>query len=67
MSLVNGSTIDFQTELIGSSFHVVDNPQASTMSQSYAALCPGPVAVVGRNMLIFALGDIEWVWMRPEL
>ncbi|KAI0365943.1 hypothetical protein BV20DRAFT_1046478 [Pilatotrama ljubarskyi] len=28
MSLLKGSTIDFATELIGSSFRVVDNPQA---------------------------------------
>jgi len=28
MSLLNGSTIDFATELIGSSFRVLDNPQA---------------------------------------
>ncbi|KAF8995486.1 hypothetical protein BDQ17DRAFT_1365683 [Cyathus striatus] len=28
LSLLNGSTIDFATELIGSSFRVVDNPQA---------------------------------------
>jgi iron-sulfur cluster assembly 2 len=28
LSLLNGSTIDFATELIGSSFHVLDNPQA---------------------------------------
>jgi Fe-S cluster assembly iron-binding protein IscA len=28
MSLLNGSVIDFATELIGSSFRVLDNPQA---------------------------------------
>jgi len=32
MSLLNGSTIDFATELIGSSFRVVDNPQAKGSS-----------------------------------
>jgi len=28
MSLLNGSTVDFMTELIGSSFQVLDNPQS---------------------------------------
>jgi Fe-S cluster assembly iron-binding protein IscA len=28
LSLLNGSTIDFATELIGSSFRVLDNPQS---------------------------------------
>lgn len=28
LQLLRGSTIDFATELIGSSFRVVDNPQA---------------------------------------
>lgn len=28
LSLLNGSTIDFATELIGSTFRVVDNPQS---------------------------------------
>jgi len=28
LSLLNGSTIDYATELIGSSFRIVDNPQA---------------------------------------
>lgn len=28
LSLLNGSTVDFATELIGSSFRIVDNPQA---------------------------------------
>jgi len=29
LTLLRGSTIDFATELIGSSFRVVDNPQAA--------------------------------------
>ncbi|EPQ57735.1 hypothetical protein GLOTRDRAFT_37542, partial [Gloeophyllum trabeum ATCC 11539] len=28
LSLLKGSTVDFATELIGSSFRIVDNPQA---------------------------------------
>lgn len=28
LSLVNGSVVDFATELIGSSFRILDNPQA---------------------------------------
>ena len=28
LQLLRGSTVDFATELIGSSFRVVDNPQA---------------------------------------
>jgi Fe-S cluster assembly iron-binding protein IscA len=28
MSLLNGSVVDFATELIGSSFRILDNPQA---------------------------------------
>lgn len=28
LSMINGSTVDFATELIGSSFRVVDNPHA---------------------------------------
>lgn len=29
LSLVKGSTLDYATELIGSSFRLLDNPQAS--------------------------------------
>ncbi|KAG8918398.1 [4Fe-4S] proteins maturation, partial [Tulasnella sp. 418] len=28
MTLLKGSTVDFTTELIGSSFNIIDNPQA---------------------------------------
>ena len=28
LALLNGATLDFATELIGSSFRVIDNPQA---------------------------------------
>jgi Fe-S cluster assembly iron-binding protein IscA len=28
MGLVNGATVDFATELIGSSFRILENPQA---------------------------------------
>lgn len=31
MSLLKGAVIDFATELIGSSFRILDNPQVSTL------------------------------------
>ena len=34
MTLLKGSIIDFATELIGSSFRVVENPQVSRDSHS---------------------------------
>ena len=30
LALLNGATLDFATELIGSSFRVIDNPQADS-------------------------------------
>lgn len=41
MALMNGATVDFAREIIGSQFRIVDNPQVSVHTQ--AALGPSVV------------------------
>ena len=46
MTLLKGSTIDFATELIGSSFRVLDNPQVSLVCFLPRPFCPSPPCVI---------------------
>lgn len=49
MSLMKGSVIDFATELIGSSFRIVENPQVSPFLEMHMVVCSwcdSPRAVV---------------------
>lgn len=45
MALMNGATVDFSREIIGSQFRIVDNPQVSMHTQATLQAALGPSVV----------------------